>query len=119
VGIEGEKRQFMAMEHVIDESKLETVFKAKLAVLFKHSTICGVSAVAMDEMRDFAEKHPDVPVSVVDVLAHRPLSQKVATYLGIEHQSPQIIVIRDGAAAWNCSHYEITARRVAEALDSA
>jgi bacillithiol system protein YtxJ len=106
----------MAMEHVTDESKLESVFKSTLAVLFKHSTICGVSAVAMDEMRDFVESHPDVPVYVVDVLAQRSLSQKATTYMGIEHQSPQIIIVRNGAAAWSASHYEITARRVAAAL---
>lgn len=106
----------MALEQVTDEITLESVFKSRLAVLFKHSSICAVSGIAMEEMQNFAADHPDVPVYMVDVITHKPLSQKAARYLGVTHQSPQVIIIRDAAAVWNGSHYEVTARRVAGAL---
>ena len=106
------------MEQITDEQVLELVFKAELAILFKHSTICAASGVAMEEMEIFVNDHPDVPVYVIDVRRQRPLSQKAAAFLGIEHESPQVIVIRNGLAVWNTSHFGVTAAKVSAALSS-
>jgi bacillithiol system protein YtxJ len=106
------------MEQITDEQVLESVFKADLAILFKHSTICATSGVAMEEMEIFAKAHPEVPVYVVDVRRQRPLSQKTAAFFGIEHESPQVIVIRNGLAVWNTSHFGVTAAKLAAALSS-
>ena len=106
----------MSIKQVRDEEGLEAVFKSEFAILFKHSTACAASGVAMEEMEIFAIGHPEIPVHVVDVLKQRPLSQKTAAYLGVEHQSPQVIIIRDGAAVWNASHFGITAVNVTAAL---
>ena len=113
------ERTLKSMEQVTDERVLETVFKADFAIIFKHSTICPTSGVAMEEMQIFAGGHPDVPVYVIDVRRQRPLSQKAATYLGIEHESPQVIVIRGGRAVWNTSHFGITAAKLSAALSTA
>jgi bacillithiol system protein YtxJ len=107
----------MPIKQVGSEEELEAVFRSGLAILFKHSTACAASGVAMEEMEIFAVGHPGVPVHVVDVLKQRPLSQKVAEYFRIEHQSPQVILIRGGAAVWSASHFSITAVNVAAALD--
>jgi len=106
----------MTIDNVNDETMLETALGAKVAVLYKHSTVCGVSAVAMKEIRAFAEAHPDVTVFVVDVRAQRPLSQLTASRLGIHHESPQAIVIRHGAAVWHASHFDVTAQALSQAL---
>ena len=106
----------MAIENVENEEKLEMILKSDLAIIFKHSKICPVSGIALEEMQIFAGKHPDIPVYLVDVLAHRPLSQKTSAYYGIRHESPQVIIIQSGAAGWNASHYAITAAKVAAAL---
>jgi bacillithiol system protein YtxJ len=108
----------MAIEPVFDEQKLESVFRSDLAIIFKHSPICPSSGVAMEEMQNFVQNHPEIPVYVVDVRAQRPLSQKTAAYFGVQHESPQVIIVRNGAADWHASHYEITAARVVQALSS-
>ena len=104
------------MEQITDEQVLESVFKSELAILFKHSTICPSSGVAMEEMENFAKDHPEVPIYVIDVRRQRSLSQKAAAFFGIEHESPQVIVIRNGLPAWNTSHFGITAAKLSNAL---
>jgi bacillithiol system protein YtxJ len=106
----------MPIERVADEKMLEAVLGSAMAVLFKHSTVCGLSASAMRQVRQFSAEHPDVPVFVVDVRAQRPLSQTVAKRLGIEHESPQAIVIRDARVVWHASHQNVTADDMARAI---
>jgi len=108
----------MSVQNIANEEQLESIFKSGLAIVLKHSAICAGSAVAMEEMQNFAAGHPDVPVYVMDVRKQRPLSQKTAAYFGIEHESPQIIIVRDGEAVWHASHFSITAAKVSAALAS-
>jgi bacillithiol system protein YtxJ len=72
----------------------------------------------MEELQIFAAGDPDVPVHVVDVRKQRALSQKTSDYFGIPHESPQVIIIRDGTPVWHASHFGITAVNVSAALSS-
>ena len=108
----------MSIQQVGNEEELEAVFKSELAIHFKHSAACAASGVAMEEMQIFAAGNPDVPVHVVDVRKQRPLSQKTADYFGVQHESPQVIIVRDGTAVWHASHFGITAVKVAAAMTS-
>jgi bacillithiol system protein YtxJ len=108
----------MAIERIPDEKALEVAFKSELAILFKHSPVCPASAVAMEEVENFTRTHPDVPLYVVDVRGQRPLSQKTAAYFGVTHESPQVILVRNGAAVWHASHYGITAAKLSSALST-
>ena len=92
-----------------DGNVLAEMLRLADAVLFKHSPRCPVSAVAHDEIRSFATGSLQVPVYMVDVVNQRPLSQKVAATLGIPHESPQVIILRQGEPVWDASHYNITA----------
>jgi bacillithiol system protein YtxJ len=59
------------------------------------------------------------PVFLVKVIESRPVSNAVAERLGVEHKSPQLILLLDGAARWSASHYEITVDRIREAVAEA
>ena len=75
-------------------------------LIFKHSTRCPVSGGAYSRMqvweRALGETAP--PVYLVKVIEARALSNEIAAHLGVTHQSPQVILIRDGLALWNASH---------------
>ena len=86
--------------------------------VFKHSTRCPISSRADTEVTRFAHRHPDVPVHRVLVVEHRPVSLAVAERLGVTHQSPQAILVRDGNAVWDASHGGITADALAGAWDA-
>lgn len=107
------------MRPLTDESVLDDVWHRELAVVYKHSPACWLSLRAEREMRQFVATYPDVPVYVVDVLSHRPLSQRIAQLTGVRHESPQVIVIRAGTPAWSGSHMRVTAKRLAQETQAA
>jgi bacillithiol system protein YtxJ len=78
-----------------------------LVFLFKHSPLCGTSALAYEEAERFAAANPATPVYLVDVIGQRPLSQEFAAALGVGHSSPQIILLRGARPLWNASHWRI------------
>src|SRR5262247_3077731 len=86
-------------------------------VIFKHSATCGTSAMAHEEIEAFVEGAPWAEVYVVSVHAGRALSNEIAARFRVRHESPQALVLKDGAVAWHASHFRVTASAVAAALD--
>jgi bacillithiol system protein YtxJ len=86
-------------------------------LLFKHSRYCGVSAEALDELQSHIDSaSADVAYRMVTVQTHRPISDAVAQRLGIRHETPQAILLRDGKIVWNASHFRITANQLDQVL---
>lgn len=106
------------MHVIVSEADLSALLAAPLAVLYKHSPICATSGFAYQEMLAF-RRASSVPVYLVDVVKHRPLSRALAERLGVTHASPQAIIMKDGVPAWHRSHFDIEAeamRRVVSHL---
>jgi bacillithiol system protein YtxJ len=82
-------------------------------IIFKHSTTCPVSASAYREMEQV-----DGEVNLIEVQNARSVSKEIATRVGIEHESPQVIVLRRGKAVWNASHFQIKANVVTAAVQA-
>jgi len=81
-------------------------------VLFKHSNTCGISSAAYREMEKLDN------VNLLEVQSARELSKEVESITGVEHESPQVIVLKDGKAVWNASHYSVKAVAVADAVEA-
>ena len=89
----------------------------KPVVLYKHSTMCGICDGTIEEVQSFESKHPDAAtVYYLDLLAHRDVSNAIAQRLGIRHESPQAIVLKDGKAVAVLNHRSIRADAVVKAL---
>jgi bacillithiol system protein YtxJ len=88
--------------------------KERPVVIFKHSLTCPISSAAYEQMAEF-----DGPVALVEVQRARELSTEIENRLGVAHESPQVIVLRNGQVVWNASHFKITADAVAEAVREA
>ena len=86
------------------------------AVIYKHSNRCGTCFRALKEVRKFAGEHPDVPVFMIDVNQHRPVSNHVADHYSVRHESPQALVISEGRSVWDGSHLNVTAGALERAL---
>ena len=88
-------------------------------LLFKHSFSCGVSAEALDELvAHLNERELDASYAMVTVQTHRDVSNAVAKKLGVRHESPQALLIRDRRVVWSASHFKVTAAAVAAALQT-
>jgi bacillithiol system protein YtxJ len=108
------------MEHLVSDAALESALEAsqrRPVLLFKHSATCGISAQAHEALSDWLSREPDpLPVYVIDVRAHRPLSMAVAERFGIRHESPQVLLVDHGRVAWHGSHFHVNAREILGAL---
>ena len=100
-----------------EPDQLEAVLDEAVAVLYKHSPLCGSSAAAARQIRAFMDSHPDVTVYVVDVIRDRPLAREVSRRLGIRHESPQALVLQAGTVVWNGSHGAVTAATLDEQVN--
>lgn len=96
---------------------LDTVLAEPVAVVYKHSPLCGASARAAREVRLFIDEHPDVPVYLIDVIRDRPLAREVARRLSTRHESPQAFLLRAGEVVWTASHHGVTAEAISLHLD--
>lgn len=86
-------------------------------LLFKHSHTCGTSAEALDELVAHLNERPaDASYAMVTVQTHREVSNAVARKLGVRHETPQALLVRDGRVVWSASHFHVTASAVEEAL---
>jgi bacillithiol system protein YtxJ len=103
----------MAPRQIDDRADLDLALGAERFLLFKHSNRCPISFHAFREYEDFAARNPDVPTGWIDVVKQRDWSRWVAESLGVVHQSPQALWVRDGHVAWHASHGQITARELA------
>ncbi len=85
--------------------------------IFKHSTRCSTSDMAKSRL----ERHWNLPKGKVkmyflDLIAHRSVSNKIAEVFNVYHESPQLLLIKNGEAVYDDSHIDITIRNLEEAL---
>lgn len=88
-------------------------------LLFKHSRFCGTSFEALDELQAHIEHAAagSAAYKMITVQTHRPVSDAVVQRFGVRHETPQAILLRDGKAIWNASHFRITASQLDQALN--
>ncbi len=83
----------------------------KPVLLFKHSVTCPLSAEAYEQMEKFEGE-----INMVVVQQARAVSNEIESRTGIRHQSPQVIILRNGQPAWHASHFKITTQSVTDAF---
>jgi bacillithiol system protein YtxJ len=97
----------------------ELVVKAqeKPVLIFKHSTRCGISSMALNSFRSSWSTDNDLAdIYMLDLLNHRDVSNEIAVLTGIMHQSPQVIVLSGTEVIYDGSHSQIDARRIESIL---
>lgn len=97
----------------LEETPLEEIEKIsfeKPVVLFKHSTRCSISRFVLKQFEaEYDILTEKMELYFLDLLEHRSISNEIAERFGVMHQSPQLIVIKDGKAIYNASHESIQA----------
>jgi len=86
--------------------------------VFKHSTRCPISTAAYSAVtRHIAQAGETGPeFYLVKVIESRPVSSAIAEKLGVEHKSPQLILVKGRQAVWSASHYGINGENIEEAV---
>jgi bacillithiol system protein YtxJ len=103
----------MNWKEFIDESGLEAIKKLsteKTQVIFKHSTISSMAKSRLERSTE-----PDgIDFNYLDLITHRNISNKIANDFDVEHASPQILIIKNGACVYDESHNAINMEEIME-----
>ena len=75
-------------------------------VIFKHSTTCSISRMALDRF-ERATSPENVDFHYLDLLNNRPISNAIAEFFQVHHESPQVLLIKQGECIYDESHYGI------------
>lgn len=92
------------LDEIMEESKTKPV------AIFKHSTRCGISRGVMRLFeRSYTLTDEQLKLYYLDLLENRGISNEIATRFKVYHESPQMIVIKDGVVVHHDSHHSIEA----------
>lgn len=76
--------------------------------IFKHSTRCGISRTVKREFEgSFPFKNEEVDLYYLDLLSYRHISNKIASLFGVYHESPQLLIVKNGRVVKHASHGNI------------
>ncbi|MDE1191301.1 MAG: bacillithiol system redox-active protein YtxJ [Arachidicoccus sp.] len=104
---------WIALEDTHQLSSIKETSFTKTQIIYKHSTTCSISKVVYARLTNWKENVPG-DVYYLDLLSHRDVSNAVAEMFDIQHESPQILVIKNGICIYNESHTAIQAYEIAE-----
>jgi bacillithiol system protein YtxJ len=96
----------------------EQRFADKPVLVYKHSSrceLCEVMLMRIEQDWDFSAEELDA--YFVDVIAEKTLSQRIAEYFLVAHESPQILLIKRGHCVYEADHLEIDLHELREQLD--
>ncbi|HEY0668822.1 MAG TPA: bacillithiol system redox-active protein YtxJ [Sphingobacteriaceae bacterium] len=88
------------------------------SIIFKHSTRCSISLMAKRRVeQDWNDLPDDTSIYFLDLLSYRDLSHQIAELFDVHHESPQLLLIKDGECILNQSHGDISVDEVNEVLE--
>ncbi|MCO5238036.1 MAG: bacillithiol system redox-active protein YtxJ [Chitinophagaceae bacterium] len=88
------------LPEIVERSKIHP------QLIYKHSTRCSTSTMVKNRLERSAAP-PDMDFYFLDLIAYRALSDKIAADFKVRHESPQVLLIRNGECIYNESHYAI------------
>lgn len=78
-------------------------------IIFKHSTTCGISRMVLNMFKSaYAVPEGQMDFYFLDLLAHRDVSHAIASEFAVMHQSPQLLILKNGAVVKHDSHGAIS-----------
>jgi len=95
---------------VLQLQEIEAISNEKPVVIFKHSTRCSISRMALKQFEREFDLNDTVDAYFLDLISHRDISNQIAQKFNVYHESPQLILIKNGKAVYDVSHSDIDAQ---------
>ena len=90
-------------------NEISTLSHDTAVAIFKHSTLCSVSRMALKQFENEFDNAAKITLYFLDLIENRAISNEIALRFAVAHQSPQLILIKDGKAIYHVSHSDIDA----------
>lgn len=99
------------LDEIIEESNRRPV------LIFKHSTRCSISIMAVQRVEsNWPIEADEAKAYYLDLLKYRPVSNEIEYLFNVVHQSPQVLIIKDGKCTYHASHSQIESRAIRKEL---
>ena len=98
------------LEAIINQSEEQPV------LIFKHSTRCSISRFALKQFENVFDLQDKIAPYYLDLLNHRDISNEIALHFKVQHQSPQILLLKNRAVVYDTSHENIDATELKKYL---
>lgn len=110
----------MEWKNITDLNQISDIKStAGYSLIFKHSTRCSVSMMAKKRFElDWDIIPTGTNLYFLDLISHRTISAEIAETFQVHHESPQILLIKDGSCVLDASHSDISADEVAEVINN-
>lgn len=97
---------------------LKDVSLSHPVLIFKHSTTCSISRTALDRLeRNWKDEDiQSIKPFFLDLLSHRDVSTAIAAAFNVVHESPQILLVKNGKVIYHNSHFGIDYKSILKAL---
>lgn len=102
---------WISLEHERQIQEISENSNIRPQVIYKHSTRCGISSVVKSRL-DRSKLPEDVDYYFLDIIHYRGISNKISETFQVYHESPQVLVIRNGECVYDESHMGITAQDI-------
>lgn len=96
-------------------AEIKDLSKGKPQVIFKHSTRCSISSMALSRL-ERSEQPNTADFYFLDLIKYRALSNQVAEDFAVNHESPQVLLINQGECIYDESHSGISMDEINEQL---
>jgi bacillithiol system protein YtxJ len=101
------KIDWKLLVNLIQLDEIESLSHEKPVLIFKHSTRCGISRMALKQFENEFNMQDVITPYFLDLLNHRDVSNEIASRFSVVHQSPQILIIKGGNAVYHTSQSDI------------
>lgn len=99
-----EWNQLTAMDQL---DLIVSMSEEKAVLIFKHSTRCSISRFALKQFENDFNLEEKINPYFLDLLNYRTISNEIAIRFNVQHQSPQVLLIKNGVVVYDASHSDI------------
>lgn len=92
--------------------QIDQLSQQEPVLLFKHSTRCSISSMVLNKLESSFSGGGDFQKYFLDLIAHRDISNEIATRYGVVHQSPQALLVFKGEIVYEASHTGISYQEI-------
>lgn len=109
----------MEWKELKEQSQLEqlkTQSEEQPVLIFKHSTRCSISRFALKQFENEFDLQDKITTYYLDLLNHRDISNEIAFQFNVQHQSPQLLLLKNRVVVYHTSHEDIDATELKKYL---
>ncbi|MDG1477417.1 MAG: bacillithiol system redox-active protein YtxJ [Vicingaceae bacterium] len=101
------------------KNAIEVSFQDNLGVvIFKHSTRCSISSLAKNRLSSDWDFNEELPIYYLDLISYRAISSKIAEQFNVQHESPQLLILKNGVCIYDASHMDISVKSIHNKLNA-